>query len=87
MKYLSLVFRDTERCFRYNGFYREANHFVFVGDSRMRQIFLTFQNFMKNGDFDKDKKKKEEEEEEERETETTSSNVDGIVRGPSKNTC
>jgi hypothetical protein len=36
---------------------------------------------MKNGDFDKDKKKKEEEEE------TTSSNVDGIVRGPSKNTC
>ncbi len=36
---------------------------------------------MKNGDFDKDKKKKEEEEEE---TETTSSNVDGVVRGPSK---
>jgi hypothetical protein len=40
---------------------------------------------MKNGDFDKDKKKKEEEEE--RETETTSSNFDGVVRGPSKNTC
>jgi hypothetical protein len=46
----------------------------------MRQIYLTFQNFMKNGDFDKEKKKKEEEEE----TGTTSSNV---VRGPSKITC
>ena len=25
---------DTERCFRYNGFYGEPNHFVFIGDSR-----------------------------------------------------
>lgn len=30
---------DAERCFRYNDFYGHKNHFVFIGDSRIRQIF------------------------------------------------
>ena len=51
MAKISAISSDTERCFRYNGFYREPNHFVFIGDSRIRQIFFTFQNFLKGGDF------------------------------------
>ncbi|KAJ9581661.1 hypothetical protein L9F63_023160, partial [Diploptera punctata] len=33
---------DTRRCLRYLAFWGKHNHFVFIGDSRMRQLYLAF---------------------------------------------
>ncbi|XP_047110561.1 N-acetylneuraminate 9-O-acetyltransferase isoform X1 [Schistocerca piceifrons] len=33
---------DTRRCLRYLAFWGEHSHFVFIGDSRIRQLYLAF---------------------------------------------
>ncbi|XP_067001977.1 N-acetylneuraminate 9-O-acetyltransferase [Anabrus simplex] len=33
---------DTRRCMRYLAFWGQHNHFVFIGDSRIRQLYLAF---------------------------------------------
>ncbi|PSN53759.1 hypothetical protein C0J52_06243 [Blattella germanica] len=33
---------DTRRCLRYLAFWGKHNHFVFIGDSRIRQLYLAF---------------------------------------------
>ena len=43
------IFRDAERCFRYNGFYARKNQFVFVGDSRIRQIYFAMKRLLEIG--------------------------------------
>jgi hypothetical protein len=43
------IFRDAERCFRYNAFYNGQNHFVFVGDSRLRQLYLATRLLLETG--------------------------------------
>ena len=35
-----IVYRDSDRCFRTNGFYGKSNYFTFIGDSRVRQLYL-----------------------------------------------
>ena len=40
---------DAERCFRYNGFYGRPNHFVFIGDSRIRQLYNAQQRLLELG--------------------------------------
>lgn len=39
---ISVYFRDTRRCFRYLAFLGSHNHFVFIGDSRIRQLYESF---------------------------------------------
>jgi len=46
---LMYFFRDTERCFRYNAFYNRENHFVFIGDSRIRQLYLATKLLLEKG--------------------------------------
>lgn len=36
------VFSDTRHCFRYLKFWGRFNHFVFIGDSRVRQLYYSF---------------------------------------------
>eukprot|EP00095_Tigriopus_kingsejongensis_P006689 maker-scaffold25_size650667-snap-gene-1.20 protein:Tk06689 transcript:maker-scaffold25_size650667-snap-gene-1.20-mRNA-1 annotation:"conserved hypothetical protein" len=40
---------DAERCFRYNEFYGRQSHFVFVGDSRIRQTFHALRRLVASG--------------------------------------
>ncbi len=40
---------DAERCFRYNAFYERDNHFVFVGDSRVRQLYQATRRLVETG--------------------------------------
>ncbi len=42
-------YSDIDRCFRYNAFFGNRNHFVFVGDSRVRQIFHSMKNLLTDG--------------------------------------
>lgn len=35
-------FSDTKRCFRYLAFWGNHNHFVFIGDIRIRALYLSF---------------------------------------------
>lgn len=37
---------DTKRCLRYLAFWGHPNHFVFIGDSRIRQLYLAFVNHL-----------------------------------------
>jgi hypothetical protein len=37
-----LNFRDTRRCIRYLAFWGRHNHFVFIGDSRILDIYTGF---------------------------------------------
>lgn len=39
-----LHFRDSRRCMRYVAFLKQENHMLFIGDSRIRQIFLAMVN-------------------------------------------
>ena len=39
-------FRDSNRCFRTNGFYGKSNYFAFIGDSRVRQLYLHIRDLL-----------------------------------------
>ena len=39
-------FRDSDRCFRTNGFYGKSNYFTFIGDSRVRQLYLQLRELL-----------------------------------------
>ena len=39
-------FRDSDRCFRTNGFYGKSNYFTFIGDSRIRQLYLQMRDLL-----------------------------------------
>lgn len=43
-KYLKKIFffRDSRRCLRYLAFMGHHNHFVFIGDVRIRQLYKSF---------------------------------------------
>ncbi|XP_063235873.1 N-acetylneuraminate 9-O-acetyltransferase isoform X2 [Bacillus rossius redtenbacheri] len=41
---------DTRRCLRYLAYYGQHNHFVFVGDSRVRQLYSAFLSNVEPGD-------------------------------------
>ncbi|XP_077291405.1 N-acetylneuraminate (7)9-O-acetyltransferase isoform X2 [Arctopsyche grandis] len=44
---------DTRHCFRYLAFWGRFNHFVFIGDSRVRQLYYSFINHVKvKGEID-----------------------------------
>ena len=43
------IISDAERCFRYNAFYGRDNHFVFVGDSRVRQLYQASRSLLEKG--------------------------------------
>ena len=38
--------RDSDRCFRTNGFYGRTNSFTFVGDERIRQLYLHMRDLL-----------------------------------------
>ena len=40
---------DTERCFRYNRFWGGQNHLVYIGDSRVRQLYLSTRSWAEAG--------------------------------------
>ena len=40
---------DTERCFKYNRFWGGHNHLVFIGDSRVRQLYLSTRRWAESG--------------------------------------
>ena len=40
---------DTERCFRYNRFWGGQNHLVYIGDSRVRQLYLSTRRWAEAG--------------------------------------
>ena len=40
---------DTERCFRYNRFWGGQNHLVFIGDTRVRQLYLAMRRWVELG--------------------------------------
>ena len=42
-------FRDCERCFRLNRFYGRPNHILFVGDSRVRQLYHAIRGLNMDG--------------------------------------
>ena len=42
-------FRDCERCFRLNRFYGRPNHILFVGDSRVRQVYHAIRSLNMDG--------------------------------------
>lgn len=41
---------DTRRCFRYLAFWGNQNHFVFVGDTRLKDLYQSFVNYVKPTD-------------------------------------
>ena len=40
---------DTERCFKYARFWGGHNHLVFIGDSRVRQLYLSTRRWVESG--------------------------------------
>ena len=40
---------DTERCFRYNRFWGGQNHLVYIGDTRVRQLYLATRMWVEHG--------------------------------------
>lgn len=36
------LYRDSRRCMQYVAFLKRDNHFLFIGDSRIRQLYLAF---------------------------------------------
>ena len=40
---------DTERCFKYNRFWGGHNHLVFIGDTRVRQLYLSTRRWAESG--------------------------------------
>lgn len=43
-------YRDSRRCMRYLAFMGHHNHFVFIGDARIRQLYKSFvSQFMVDG--------------------------------------
>lgn len=49
---------DTRRCFRYLAFWEKQNHFVFIGDIRLREIYQEFVNYLKPPDSNNVEEKK-----------------------------
>lgn len=45
---------DTRRCFRYLAFWGNQNRFVFIGDTRLRDLYLGFVNYLKPKDEEED---------------------------------
>lgn len=41
---------DTRRCFRYLAFWGNQNHFVFIGDARLRDVYQGFVDYLKRPD-------------------------------------
>lgn len=41
---------DTRRCFRYLAFWGKQNHFVFIGDTRLRDLYQTFVDYLRPTD-------------------------------------
>lgn len=46
---------DTRRCFRYLAFWGNQNHFVFIGDTRLRDLYQGFVDYIKPKDEDDEK--------------------------------
>ena len=46
---LHFYLRDCERCFRLNRFYGRPNHILFVGDSRVRQLYHAIRGLNMDG--------------------------------------
>jgi len=40
---------DSERCFRYNRFWGRRNHLVYIGDSRVRQLYTASRHWIEAG--------------------------------------
>lgn len=49
---------DTRRCFRYLAFWGNHNHFVFIGDTRLRDLYQGFVNYLRPPDEDEDGKER-----------------------------
>lgn len=45
---------DTRRCFRYLAFWGNQNHFVFIGDTRLRDLYQGFVNYLRPQDEEED---------------------------------
>lgn len=45
---------DTRRCFRYLAFWGNHNHFVFIGDTRLRDLYQTFVDYVRPKDEDQE---------------------------------
>lgn len=45
-----MFFSDTRRCLRYIAFYGRDTHFAFIGDSRIKELYLGFVAHLEQND-------------------------------------